>query len=160
MINSFSNFLVEEEKTVYFTFGRMNPPTIGHEKLLTALSRKAGRNPYRVFLSPSQDKDKNPLDYKSKVKFARKAFPKHARSIVSSPTTRNIMDVASKIFDEGFKNVIMAAEKKYTQLQRIKTLEKVVGIMYERQTAIIKALTPNEEEVQEADKEGAKKDVH
>ena len=54
----------------------------------------------------------------------------------------------------------MAAEKKYTQLQRIKTLEKVVGIMYERQTAIIKALTPNEEEVQEADKEAAKKDVH
>ena len=107
MINSFSNFLVEEEKTVYFTFGRMNPPTIGHEKLLTSLARKAGRNPYRIFLSPSQDTDKNPLDYKSKVKFARKAFPKHARSIISSPTTRNVMDVASKIYDEGFKNVIM-----------------------------------------------------
>ena len=34
---SFKKFLVEEEKTVYFTFGRMNPPTIGHEKLLTTL---------------------------------------------------------------------------------------------------------------------------
>jgi hypothetical protein len=104
---SFKKFLVEEEKTVYFTFGRMNPPTIGHEKLLTTLSSKAGKNPYRIFLSPSQDKEKNPIDYKTKVKFARKAFPKHARSIVLSPTARNIMEVASKIYDEGFKNVVM-----------------------------------------------------
>jgi hypothetical protein len=104
---SFKKFLVEEEKTVYFTFGRMNPPTIGHEKLLTTLSSKAGKNPYRIFLSPSQDKDKNPIDYKTKVKFARKAFPKHARSIVLSPTARNIMEVASKIYDEGFKNIVM-----------------------------------------------------
>ena len=40
MINSFKNYLVEEEKTVYFTFGRMNPPTIGHESLLKKLSEK------------------------------------------------------------------------------------------------------------------------
>ena len=104
---SFKKFLIEEEKTVYFTFGRMNPPTIGHEKLLTSLARKAGKNPYRIFLSPTQDKEKNPIDYKTKVKFARKAFPKHARSIVLSPTARNIMEVASKIYDEGFKNVVM-----------------------------------------------------
>ena len=44
VINSFKNYLVEEEKTVYFTFGRMNPPTIGHEKLLNSLAAKAGRN--------------------------------------------------------------------------------------------------------------------
>ena len=106
-LNSFSQFLVEEEKTVYFTFGRMNPPTIGHEKLLKKLASKAGRNPYRIFLSPSEDKDKNPIDYKSKIKFARKAFPKYARSIIMSPKTRNVMEVASAIYDEGFKNVVM-----------------------------------------------------
>ena len=104
---SFKKFLVEEEKTVYFTFGRMNPPTIGHEKLLQKLASKAGRNPYRIFLSPSQDKDLNPIDYKTKVKFARKAFPKYARSIMMSPNTRNIMEVASAIYKEGFKNVVM-----------------------------------------------------
>ena len=85
----------------------MNPPTIGHEKLLNALATKAGKNPYRIFLSPSHDKDKNPLDYKTKIKFARKAFPKYARSIVMSPTTRNVMEVASAIYKEGFKNVVM-----------------------------------------------------
>ena len=36
MISSFKQYLVEEEKTVFFTFGRMNPPTIGHEKLLNS----------------------------------------------------------------------------------------------------------------------------
>jgi len=107
VIGSFKTFLVEEESTIYFTFGRMNPPTIGHEKLLNALATKAGKNPYRIFLSPSHDKDKNPLDYKTKIKFARKAFPKYARSIVMSPTTRNVMEVASAIYKEGFKNVVM-----------------------------------------------------
>lgn len=107
MINSFKSYLVEEEKTVYFTFGRMNPPTIGHEKLLNKLATKAGRNPYRIFLSPSQDEEKNPLDYKTKVKFARKAFPKYARSIMMSPKARNVMEVATAIYNEGFKNVIM-----------------------------------------------------
>ena len=38
MISSFKSYLIEEEKVVYFTFGRMNPPTIGHEKLLNKLS--------------------------------------------------------------------------------------------------------------------------
>ena len=108
-INSFKNYLVEEEKTVFFTFGRMNPPTIGHEKLLDVLARKAGKNPYKIYLSQSQDKDKNPLQYKDKVKIARKMFPRHARSIVMSPKgqARNIMEVASAIYNEGFKNVVM-----------------------------------------------------
>ena len=107
MINSFKKYLVEEEKTIYFTFGRMNPPTIGHEKLLDVLARKAAKNPYRIFLSPSQDKDKNPLQYKEKLKLARKMFPRHARSIVMSPKARNVMEVASAIYNEGFKNVVM-----------------------------------------------------
>lgn len=107
MINSFKNYLVEEEKTVYFTFGRMNPPTIGHEKLLKKLVAKAGRNPYRIFLSPSHGDEKNPIDYRTKVKFARKAFPKYARSIMMSPKARNVMEVATAIYNEGFKNVVM-----------------------------------------------------
>ena len=107
VINSFKNYLVEEEKTVYFTFGRMNPPTIGHEKLLTALSSKAGRNPYRVYLSQSQDKDKNPLDYKTKIKTVRKFFPKHARSVIMNPKLRTVFEIVTSLYNEGFKNVAM-----------------------------------------------------
>src|SRR6056300_1283269 len=107
MINSFKSYLIEEEKTVYFTFGRMNPPTIGHEKLLNSISTKSGNNPYRVYLSQSQDKAKNPLSYKNKVKFVRKMFPRHARSIMMNPKVKTFMDAAISLYNEGFKNVVM-----------------------------------------------------
>ena len=49
MVTSFTQFLVEEEREIYFSFGRMNPPTIGHEKLLEKLSSSSGSNPYRMY---------------------------------------------------------------------------------------------------------------
>ena len=107
MIHSFKNYLVEEEKTVYFTFGRMNPPTVGHEKLLNVLARKAGRNPYRIFLSQTQDSKKNPLGYAEKIKYARKMFPKHARSIILDKKVKNVFHILQKLYDEGYKNVVM-----------------------------------------------------
>ena len=107
MINSFKSYLVEEEKTVYFTFGRMNPPTIGHEKLLNTIATKSGNNPYRVYLSQSQDKAKNPLTYKDKVKFVRKMFPRHARSVMINPKVKTFLDAAVALYNEGFKNVVM-----------------------------------------------------
>lgn len=107
MINSFKNYLVEEDSTVYFTFGRMNPPTIGHEKLLTSLATKAGSNPYKVFLSQSQDKKKNPLSYKDKIKFVRKMFPKHARSIVMNLKVKTAMHAATELYNEGFTKIVM-----------------------------------------------------
>ena len=107
MINKFSQFLVEEEKVVYFTFGRMNPPTIGHGKLLDVLAAKSGRNPYKVFLSQSQDSKKNPLSYSDKIKSIRKMFPKHARNIMISKNVKNTMDVLSTLYDQGFRKVAM-----------------------------------------------------
>ncbi len=85
----------------------MNPPTIGHEKLLNALATKAGKNPYRVYLSQSQDAKKNPLQYKDKVKVARKMFPRHARSIMLDPKIKNVFHALVKLYDEGYKNVVM-----------------------------------------------------
>ena len=107
MINSFKSFLIEEERTIYFTFGRMNPPTIGHEKLMTKLSEKSGKNPYRVYLSHSQDAKKNPLTFNEKVKYARKMFPKHARQIMSDMRVKTVFDAATKLYNEGFKRVSM-----------------------------------------------------
>ena len=107
MHTSFKQFLVEEEKTVYFTFGRMNPPTIGHGKVFEALSKKAGRNPYRIFLSQSQDPKKNPLSYTDKVKAVRKMFPRHARSIMFNKKIRNALEAASTLYNEGYKNIVM-----------------------------------------------------
>ena len=107
MIGSFKSFLVEEEKTVYFTWGRMNPPTIGHEKLLDVLSRKAGNNPYFIYLTQSTDNKKNPVDYKQKVKIARKMFPKHARKIMIDNKIKSIFDLLVKLHNSGYKNISM-----------------------------------------------------
>ena len=70
----------------------MNPPTIGHEKLLDAIAKAAGSNPYKIYLSQSQDEDKNPLGYKEKVKIARKMFPRHARNILVDKGAKNLLD--------------------------------------------------------------------
>ncbi len=97
---SFKKFLIEEEKVVYFTFGRMNPPTIGHEKVLNKLSQLSKQMPYRIYLSQSQDEKKNPLNYRSKVKYARKMFPKHARSILNDATIKNPLHALVKLYNE------------------------------------------------------------
>jgi len=107
MLSSFKKYLIEEEKTVYFTFGRMNPPTTGHEKLMNELAKKSGSNPYRVYLSQSTDKKKNPLDFKYKVKTVRKFFPKHARSVMLDKKVKNVFDAVTEMYNDGFKNVTM-----------------------------------------------------
>ena len=107
MIRSFKNYLTEEGRIAYFTFGRMNPPTTGHEKLLDVLSEKAGRNDYFVFLSQSQDKKSNPLNYNSKVKHVRKMFPRHARRVMINKKVRTVFDAASTIYERGYESLVM-----------------------------------------------------
>tara|TARA_R100001510_G_scaffold57049_1_gene63942 strand:+ start:279 stop:1469 length:1191 start_codon:yes stop_codon:yes gene_type:complete len=127
MINSFKSFLIEEDKTIFFTFGRMNPPTSGHEKLMNELSKKSGRNPYRVYLSQSTDNKKNPLDYNYKVKTVRKFFPKHARSVMLDKKIKNVFDAATKLYDEGYKNINMVVGSDRTNEFK-KLLEKYNGV--------------------------------
>ena len=109
MISSFKNFLVEEEKTLYFVWGRMNPPTSGHEKLLDFLKAKAGNNPYRIYLTQSEDANKNPIPFTQKIKFARKGFPQYARQIIMDKKLKTIFDAMTSFYNEGFKRVVIVA---------------------------------------------------
>jgi hypothetical protein len=109
MINSFKNYLVEEEKTLYFVWGRMNPPTAGHEKLLDFLKSKAGSNPFRVYLTHTEDNKKNPIPYVQKVKFARKGFPQYARQIMMDKKLKNLFDAVTSFYNEGFKRIVIVA---------------------------------------------------
>jgi hypothetical protein len=106
---SFSEYLTEAKGEVYFVFGRFNPPTSGHEKLFDKLKKTAGSNPYRIYGSKSQDAKKNPLSFKDKVKFLRKMFPKHARSVMADSDVRHVMDIATKLYDQGYTSVTMVA---------------------------------------------------
>ena len=107
MIPSFKQYLVEENREVFFTFGRMNPPTAGHGKLIAKLSTKAGKNPYKIFLSQSHDSKRNPIDYTTKIKYARKMFPKYARNIILDKSIKTVFDVMVSLFNEGYNRVFM-----------------------------------------------------
>jgi hypothetical protein len=109
MINSFKSYLVEEEKTLYFVWGRMNPPTAGHEKLLDFLKAKAGNNPFRIYLTQTHDNSKNPIPFVDKVKYARKGFPQYARQIMMNKKLRTIFDAMTSFYEEGFKRVVIIA---------------------------------------------------
>lgn len=104
---SFRQYLVEESREIFFTFGRMNPPTIGHEKLLNALHTKAGKNAYKVFLSQTSDAKKNPLSYQQKIKHSRKMFPKHGRNILLNKKVKTVFDASVNLFNQGYKKVTM-----------------------------------------------------
>ena len=107
MIKNFSQYLVEEEREVYFTFGRMNPPTIGHGKVMDALAKKSGKADYKVFVSQSQDAKKNPLSYSDKIKHTRKMFPKHARNIMVDKSVKTAINAMVALYDQGYKSVTM-----------------------------------------------------
>jgi phosphopantetheine adenylyltransferase len=91
-------------KTISFTFGRFNPPTIGHEKLMDK-TRKANRN-YRIYASQSQDSKKNPLDFKTKTTFMKAMFPVHARSI-STDKVITPFDILTNLYNEKYTDVVM-----------------------------------------------------
>jgi len=104
---SFSEFLTENTKEVVFTFGRFNPPTTGHEKLLNKVASLAPGNNYRVYASQSSDPKKNPLDYATKIKVMRKMFPKHGRNIILDKKIKNALDILVQLYDQGFTKVTM-----------------------------------------------------
>jgi len=108
-VKSFSDFLTESTKEVTFVFGRFNPPTIGHEKLFDTLKKISRGGAYRIYASRSVDSKKNPLQFKDKIKFLRKMFPKHARNVMSDKDVRTVLDIAVKLYDQGFTKVTMVA---------------------------------------------------
>ena len=57
--------LIEQKENVVFTFGRFNPPTTGHEKLIQKVASVAGNNPFRIYPSYSQNQKKDPLPFHS-----------------------------------------------------------------------------------------------
>jgi len=92
-------------KKAVISFGRMNPMTIGHQKLvdkIIEISTKEHGIPM-LFLSHSQDKKKNPLSYDQKIKYAKKAFGK---VVVKSPS-KTLIEVMKELNKKGYDNVTL-----------------------------------------------------
>jgi nicotinic acid mononucleotide adenylyltransferase len=90
------------KKHVAFAFGRFNPPTIGHKKLIDTVVNAADNGDFYIFTSQSQDPDKNPLDYQTKVNFLKKLFPEIQDKIVYDLTIKNVLQAADKLKAEGY----------------------------------------------------------
>jgi nicotinamide mononucleotide adenylyltransferase len=91
-------------KSFAFTFGRFNPPTIGHEKLIRTVASQG--MDYKIFLSRSQDAIKNPLSPSDKLKYMTKMFRNYASHIMVMPSNM-VLELATKIYNMGYRNVTM-----------------------------------------------------
>lgn len=95
-------------KVLYATFGRYNPPHLGHLKVFNRLKSLADSDnaDYLIYSSQSQDNKKNPLDYDTKIKFLRKMFPEFARHFVSNKSIKNALQIATAAHDEGYNRFV------------------------------------------------------
>ena len=91
--------------TLTIAFGRFNPPTTGHGKLLDTVASSSDEDDYMIIPSRTQDKKKNPLDTDTKVSMMKKMFPNHSEKIVNDPSNRTIFDVLSRAHNDGYANV-------------------------------------------------------
>ena len=104
----------KEKKQLTVGFGRFNPPTVGHEKLMNTISKTAGKGgEYKIYPSRTQDSKKNPLNPSDKVEYMRKAFPDHANSIVDDDKTKTIFDVLKSAYGKGYStvNVVVGSDR-------------------------------------------------
>ena len=95
----------ETTETLTVAFGRFNPPTVGHGKLLAAAKKAAAGEDLKIYPSRSQDPKKNPLDADMKVGFMKKMFPDFEENIVNDAEMKSIFNVLTTADEQGYKNV-------------------------------------------------------
>ena len=107
-------------KSIAFTFGRFNPPTIGHEKLINKVA-SVRADDYRIYLSRSEDPKKNPLSAKDKLSIMKQMFPRHARKIVIN-TTNMILDICTELHKQGITEIFMVVGS-----DRVREFETIIN---------------------------------
>lgn len=112
---------VEKTKGILtIAFGRFNPPTIGHEKLLSTVAKSSDNGDYIIVPSRSFDNDKNPLDPDTKISIMRKMFPDHGEKIVNDPVNRTIFDVLKKAHMDGYSGIrIVGGSDRISEFEKL-----------------------------------------
>ena len=129
-ISSFGQFLEAKQKTVVFSFGRFNPPTTGHQKLLQKIiqtAKQMGGQP-KLYVSYSQDLKKNPLTAKQKIAYIKKMFPKEAGLLELKDNTsiKNAIDVATELNGKYDKLVMVVGSDRVRDFKAL--LNKYNGV--------------------------------
>jgi len=120
----------EDKGTLTIAFGRFNPPTTGHEKLLDTVANIADKGEYRIYPSRSNDPKKNPLDPDTKISMMRRLYPKHGEKIVNDEGSKTIFDVLKKAHQDGYSGVnIVVGSDRQAEFQKLAT--KYNGDLYD-----------------------------
>ena len=99
----------KESNTITIAFGRFNPPTRGHGKVLEVARKTAAGGDLKIYPSRTQDSNRNPLDPDMKVSYLRKMFPDYAEEIINDPEMKTIFDVLAAASEEGYEFVNVVA---------------------------------------------------
>ena len=113
-------------------FGRFNPPTTGHEKLIKSASDEAARTKFdlRVYPSRSVDAKKNPLQPGAKIEYMKMMFPDYEESIKDDPNARTIFDVLIACSNLEYKAVtIVVGQDRLAEFQGL--AQKYNGDLYD-----------------------------
>ena len=108
-MKNFREITEKSGDTAVFTFGRFNPPTSGHEKVVNAVAAQQKKNSgskMYVYASHSNDPKRNPLSHPKKLAYMRKMLPKYKRNIVASKA-RNIFEIATELHNKGHRAIVM-----------------------------------------------------
>mgnify|MGYP003323625276 CR=1 FL=1 len=118
-----------ESDTVTVAFGRFNPPTVGHEKLMKAADKVAMGGPLKIYPSRTVDSKKNPLDPDMKISFMKKLFPDYEENIINDGEMKSIFNVLVAADEEGYKNVnIVVGADRQAEFENLAT--KYNGELY------------------------------
>lgn len=103
-MKQFKEYLKESTGKITITFGKFNVPSIENEKIINLVHETAQGGPYRIYTS--QECNENyPLSYSNKIKFMRKTFPRHARSIISDSKITDLHSALDSLYEQGYKEV-------------------------------------------------------
>lgn len=107
---SLQDIIEAEEKHAVLAYGRMNPPTTGHAKLVDKVHEvaKAHNAHHEVVLSHSEDPKKNPLSQSQKVKHAKRFFP-HTNITAAGKSAPTIFHHAAKLHKAGYQHLHVVA---------------------------------------------------
>jgi len=110
----------EGSSGVVIVFGRFNPPTVGHQKLLQSASAEANKQGYdlKIYPSRTQDAKKNPLDPGVKIHFMKKMFPDFEENIINDSDTKTIFDALVSAYGDQYANVtIVVGQDRLSEFQ-------------------------------------------
>ena len=104
-MKNFKDITEQKDKGATFTFGRFNPPTVGHMKLAKKMQSVSKGDDVLIFTSHTTDKKKNPLTNTQIRKFMNPMLPRGVN--VSKSDSKTVFDVVAALHDKGYTSVKM-----------------------------------------------------